>query len=115
MIPDAEVLRMMFEILTDLEIGDFVIKVFFFSFFFLLLLSVPLLHISPTLGKKNEQVNHRKLLDGIFEVSGVPESKFRAICSAVDKLDKVFSFLSHNMFPLLFKHSLSSINADPLG
>jgi len=44
MIPDAEVLRMMFEILTDLEIGDFLIKVFsffFFSFSFLFLLFCP--------------------------------------------------------------------------
>lgn len=27
MIPDAEVLRMMYEILTNLDIGDFLIKV----------------------------------------------------------------------------------------
>jgi len=114
MIPDAEVLRMMFEILTDLEIGDFLIKVFSFFSFLFLFFSSSSAQVS-NFWKKNEQVNHRKLLDGIFEVSGVPESKFRAICSAVDKLDKVFSFLSHNMFPLLFKHSLSSINADPLG
>jgi hypothetical protein len=33
-------------------------------------------------------VNHRCLLDGIFAVCGVPEDKFRSICSAVDKLDK---------------------------
>ena len=37
------------------------------------------------------QVNHRKLLDGMFAVCGVPEEKFRSICSAVDKLDKVSS------------------------
>ena len=35
------------------------------------------------------QVNHRCLLDGMFAVCGVPEDKFRTICSAVDKLDKV--------------------------
>ena len=35
------------------------------------------------------QVNHRKLLDGMFEACGVPPEKFRSICSAVDKLDKV--------------------------
>lgn len=35
------------------------------------------------------QVNHRQLLDGMFAVCGVPEEKFRSICSAVDKLDKV--------------------------
>ena len=35
------------------------------------------------------QVNHRKILDGMFEVCGVPAEKFRTISSAVDKLDKV--------------------------
>lgn len=35
------------------------------------------------------KVNHRQLLDGMFAVCGVPEEKFRSICSAVDKLDKV--------------------------
>ena len=35
------------------------------------------------------KLNHRSLLDGIFEACGVPEELFRPICSAVDKLDKV--------------------------
>ncbi|KAH9011850.1 class II aaRS and biotin synthetase [Lactarius pseudohatsudake] len=35
------------------------------------------------------QVNHRKILDGIFEVCGVPPEKIRPISSAVDKLDKL--------------------------
>ena len=65
MIPDAEVVRTMSEVLRALNIGDFTIK-----------------------------INHRKILDGMFEVCGVPESKFRAICSAVDKLDKA-SNLAH--------------------
>merc|ERR1712037_677041 len=47
------------EILTAVDVGKFVIK-----------------------------VNHRKILDGIFEVCGVAEDMFRSICSAVDKLDK---------------------------
>ena len=34
------------------------------------------------------QVNHRKLLDGLFGACGVPPENFRPICSAVDKLDK---------------------------
>ncbi|KAK7753313.1 Cytoplasmic and mitochondrial histidine tRNA synthetase [Diatrype stigma] len=33
--------------------------------------------------------NHRKILDGIFQVCGVPEDKIRTISSAVDKLDKL--------------------------
>lgn len=59
MIPDSEALRIMYEALSELDIGAFTIK-----------------------------VNHRKLLDGIFEVCGVPPTMFRTICSAVDKLDK---------------------------
>lgn len=34
-------------------------------------------------------MNHRRILDGIFEVCGVPSDKIRAISSAVDKLDKL--------------------------
>ncbi len=60
MVPDSEALRVMWEILTKLELGEFVIK-----------------------------VNNRKILDGMFEVCGVPEDKTRPISSAVDKLDKV--------------------------
>ncbi|KAF9427302.1 Cytoplasmic and mitochondrial histidine tRNA synthetase [Podila epigama] len=60
MIPDSEVLRILTECLTALDLGDFTIK-----------------------------INHRKILDGIFEVCGVPEDKIRTISSAVDKLDKL--------------------------
>ncbi|KFP81270.1 Histidine--tRNA ligase, cytoplasmic, partial [Acanthisitta chloris] len=60
MIPDAECLRIVHEILSDLQLGDFVIK-----------------------------VNDRRILNGIFAVCGVPESKFISACSTVDKLDKV--------------------------
>ena len=35
------------------------------------------------------KINHRKILDGIFQVCGVPEEKIRPISSAVDKLDKM--------------------------
>ena len=34
-------------------------------------------------------MNHRKILDGMFEACGVEPAKFRTISSAVDKLDKV--------------------------
>lgn len=37
------------------------------------------------------QVNDRRILDGMFAVCGVPDSKFRTICSSVDKLDKVWT------------------------
>lgn len=59
MIPDVECIRIVYEILNSLDLGDFFIK-----------------------------VNHRQILDGMFEVCGVPPDKFRSICSAVDKLDK---------------------------
>ncbi|EJD03557.1 histidyl-tRNA synthetase [Fomitiporia mediterranea MF3/22] len=59
MIPDAEILSLACTILTRLDVGEFTIK-----------------------------LNHRKILDGIFEVCGVPSEKIRSISSAVDKLDK---------------------------
>ncbi|ELP83530.1 histidyl-tRNA synthetase, cytoplasmic, putative [Entamoeba invadens IP1] len=59
MIPDAEIVSILNEVLTDLEIGEFRIK-----------------------------INHRKILDAIFILAGVPREKFPAIFSAVDKLDK---------------------------
>ncbi|XP_078682505.1 histidine--tRNA ligase, cytoplasmic-like isoform X3 [Branchiostoma floridae x Branchiostoma belcheri] len=61
MIPDAECVKIVAEILSELNVGDFIIK-----------------------------LNNRLLLDGMFAVCGVPEEKFRTICSAVDKLDKTF-------------------------
>jgi len=59
MMPDADVLKVACEILGDLPIGGFQIK-----------------------------LNHRGLLDGILDIAGVPAAKFRTICSAIDKLDK---------------------------
>ncbi|KAJ2412899.1 Cytoplasmic and mitochondrial histidine tRNA synthetase [Coemansia sp. IMI 209128] len=59
MIPDVECVRVAVDVLRRLDVGGFVVK-----------------------------VNHRKILDAIFEVSGVPQEKVRAISSAVDKLDK---------------------------
>ena len=40
-------------------------------------------------GQYTMKINHRKILDGIFQVCGVPEEKIRPISSAVDKLDKM--------------------------
>ena len=59
MVPDSECLAVACEILDSLPIGDFGIK-----------------------------LNHRRLLDAILDLCGVPADKFRTICSAVDKLDK---------------------------
>lgn len=60
MLPDAECVKIVSEVLNTLNLGEYVIK-----------------------------LNHRELLDGIFEACGVPADKFRSICSAIDKLDKV--------------------------
>lgn len=61
MIPDAEILRILCEIFGELGWAkQFTIK-----------------------------INHRGILDGIFEVCGVPQEKTRMISSAVDKLDKL--------------------------
>lgn len=59
MIPDAEVIKIMDEILQDLEIENYIIK-----------------------------INHRKLLDAMIDLAGAPQSKFKQICSSLDKLDK---------------------------
>lgn len=40
-------------------------------------------------GRYTIKLNHRKILDGIFQVCGVPGDKIRTISSAVDKLDKL--------------------------
>ncbi|CAF4377918.1 unnamed protein product, partial [Adineta steineri] len=34
-------------------------------------------------------INHRKLLDAIFTVCGVPDKLFRSLSSTIDKLDKI--------------------------
>lgn len=60
MIPDAECLAIAVEGLTSLGITNFTIK-----------------------------LNHRKVLDGIFQVCGVKEEDVRKVSSAVDKLDKL--------------------------
>ncbi|KAB7501841.1 Histidine--tRNA ligase, cytoplasmic [Armadillidium nasatum] len=60
MVPDAECIHLTHQILTRLDLGHFTIK-----------------------------VNHRKVLDGVFASCGVSTEKFRTICSAVDKLDKM--------------------------
>lgn len=70
MFPDAECLRIIHSVLNKLDLGKFIIK-----------------------------VNDRQLLDGIFEVCGVPAEKFRSICSAVDALDKVCAYI-FILFPL---------------
>lgn len=60
MLPDAEILRILFEVFQELGWE----------------------------GRYSIQINHRGILDGIFEVCGVPKEKIRTISSAVDKLDK---------------------------
>ena len=59
MMPDAEVVTVIAEVLSSLPIGGFTIK-----------------------------LNHRGLLDAVLDIAGVPAAKFRPICSAIDKLDK---------------------------
>lgn len=59
MIPDSEILKVLVEILSELKIGKFIVK-----------------------------LNHRKLLDATVELSGISDDKFKLVCSSVDKLDK---------------------------
>ncbi|GJY21780.1 histidine--tRNA ligase, cytoplasmic [Tanacetum coccineum] len=57
--PDFEVVCILTELLDELNIGEYEIK-----------------------------LNHRKLLDGMLDICGVPSNKFRTVCSSIDKLDK---------------------------
>jgi len=59
MIPDSECLKVATEILSELKVGKFLIK-----------------------------LNHRKLLDAMIELSDISNEMFRPVCSSVDKLDK---------------------------
>lgn len=59
MIPDAEIIKIVVEILVQLPIGNFNIK-----------------------------INHRVLLDAYIQISGIKEDKFKSVCSSIDKLDK---------------------------
>lgn len=61
MIPDAEILRIVVEVFEGVGLGQDV----------------------------SIKLNHRKILDGMFAVCGVPADKTRSISSAVDKLDKL--------------------------
>ncbi|RID71041.1 hypothetical protein BRARA_C03005 [Brassica rapa] len=82
--PDFEVVKILTELLDKLEIGDYVVK-----------------------------LNHRKLLDGMLEICGVPAEKFRTICSSIDKLDKqTFEQVKKEMVE---EKGLSSEIADRIG
>lgn len=59
MLPDADLLAVIVDILASLDIGNFVVK-----------------------------INNRKFLDAMIKLSGCEERKFKAICSSIDKLDK---------------------------
>jgi histidyl-tRNA synthetase len=59
MIPDAEVLSVMQEILEALDIKDYLVK-----------------------------VNHRKILEAMIQTAGADITLFKTICSSIDKLDK---------------------------
>lgn len=59
MIPDADLLSVIIDILKELQIGSFLIK-----------------------------LNNRKFLDAMIQLAGCEKRKFKAICSSIDKLDK---------------------------
>uniref|UniRef100_A0A183C2B5 histidine--tRNA ligase n=1 Tax=Globodera pallida TaxID=36090 RepID=A0A183C2B5_GLOPA len=59
MMQEAECLKIVEEVLTKLDVGEFEIR-----------------------------INHRLLLDGMFAASGVAEHLFKTVSSSVDKLDK---------------------------
>lgn len=63
MLPEIECVKVASDIFKSLDIGHFVIR-----------------------------LNHRQLLNGLFEACGVPQDKFKTISSAIDKIDKVIRF-----------------------
>jgi histidyl-tRNA synthetase len=82
MIPDAEILCIIAEVFDAFKIGIAV------------------------------KLNHRKILDGLFEMAGVPKDKIRAASSAVDKLDKA---LWDEVRKELLEKGLSDEIADRIG
>ncbi|EYC05510.1 hypothetical protein Y032_0081g1412 [Ancylostoma ceylanicum] len=59
MIPEAECLKIVDEVLSKLEIGEFYVK-----------------------------LNHRYILEGMFAACGAGSDQFKTVCSSIDKLDK---------------------------
>ncbi|TYZ69416.1 hypothetical protein PybrP1_008275 [[Pythium] brassicae (nom. inval.)] len=53
-----------------------------------LAVAVEVLQQFPELGPFKVKLSHRLLLDAVLAICGVPADKFRATCSAIDKLDK---------------------------
>ncbi|CAK4713020.1 hypothetical protein LEN26_002566 [Aphanomyces euteiches] len=51
-------------------------------------IAIEVLQQFPELGPFKIKLSHRKLLDAILELCGVPADKLRTTCSAIDKLDK---------------------------
>ncbi|OWK12570.1 HARS2 [Cervus elaphus hippelaphus] len=109
MIPDAECLKIMCEILSGLQLGDFLIKECWDCHCF----DGEVIDKAFGLLPLSSQINDRRILDGIFAVCGVPESKFHAICSSVDKLDKMsWKDVRHEM---VVKKGLAPEVADRIG
>ncbi|KAL6498087.1 hypothetical protein OROGR_028484 [Orobanche gracilis] len=82
--PDFEVVYTLLELLDELNIGEYEVK-----------------------------LNHRKLLDGVLAICGVPQAKFRTICSSIDKLDKqTFEQIKKEMVE---EKGLSEETADKIG
>lgn len=69
------------EVLTDLDVGKFIVKV-------LPIAPPSLFPVLMQLYPCHMQLNHRSLLDAILALCGVPDTKFKTICSSIDKLDK---------------------------
>ncbi|KJH45969.1 putative histidine--tRNA ligase [Dictyocaulus viviparus] len=59
MVPEAECLKIIDEVLTNLDVGEYHIK-----------------------------LNHRSILEAMFAVCGAEKQQFKAVCSSIDKLDK---------------------------
>lgn len=80
MIPEAECLKIVDEVLSKLEIGEFQVKVgYLLSCYSIASASIALCCF---------QLNHRLILEGMFAACGAGADQFKTVCSSVDKLDK---------------------------
>ncbi|CAD8196519.1 unnamed protein product [Paramecium pentaurelia] len=59
MVADAELIKIIDQIFTKLDLGPFQIK-----------------------------ISNRKLLDAMIQIAGIPKTQFKTVCSSIDKLDK---------------------------
>jgi histidyl-tRNA synthetase len=78
MSPESECLRLVEEVLSELDIGKFETRVGSEDNYAMFTTQPPIL-----------QINHKLLLDGVFALSGILPEDVKTVSSSIDKLDKI--------------------------